>query len=107
MTIDATGLVKATVKNVSPDGFTKVWPNPDPLTGATYYRGTTTDPIVTHDFGLGTGSCDGDQDADDHLTGSPSSHCRYPEASEATACQPYPWACQWVYNPTTGQYKRK
>jgi hypothetical protein len=106
LTIDSTGLVKATVKNVYPDGTTKVWPAPDPHTGATYYTGANTDPIVTHNFGLGTGSCDGDQDADDHLTGSRSSHCGYPEAREATACQPYPWACHWVYEPATRQYRR-
>jgi hypothetical protein len=107
LTIDATGLVKATVTNVYPDGSTKVWPNPDPYTKATYYTGTTTDPIVTHNFGLGTGNCDGDKDADDHLTGSPGSHCGYPEKSEATACQPFPWACNWVYEPATGQYQRQ
>lgn len=107
LTIDATGLVQATVQNVYPDGSTKVWPNPDPNTGATYYTGTTTDPIVMHDFGLGTGSCDNDQDADDYLTGSPSSHCGYPESSEAMACQPYPWACHWVYDPTTGQWRQQ
>lgn len=106
LTINSKGLVKATVKNVSPDGFTKVWPSPDPNTGATYYTGANTDPIVIHNFGLGTGSCDGDHDADDHLTGTPSSHCRYPEASEATACQPYPWACNWVYVPATRQYQQ-
>lgn len=107
LTIDSTGLVKATVKNVYPNGSTKVWPSPDPHTGATYYTGTTKDPIVTHNFGLGTGSCDGDKDADDHLTGTPSSKCGYPEASEASACQPYPWACNWVYDPTTRQYQRQ
>ncbi len=39
------------------------------------FKGTQTDPIVFHNFQLGTGSCDGDHDKDDFLTGSASSHC--------------------------------
>jgi hypothetical protein len=62
--------VSATVKNVYPDGKVVVWPT----TGNTY-TATQTDPVVMHNFQLGNISCDGDNDADDHLTGTPSSHC--------------------------------
>ncbi len=68
--IDSRGAFSATVRNVYPDGYIKVWPT----TGAPY-TGTQTNPAVVHDFQLGTGSCDGDGDDDDRLTGSPSSHC--------------------------------
>jgi hypothetical protein len=67
--ISSTGTVSATVRNVYPDGSSVTWPS-----GGSY-AGTSTDPAVVHDFGLGNGSCDGDGDADDHLTGSPSVHC--------------------------------
>jgi hypothetical protein len=70
ITILSTGVVSATVRNVYPDGTKVVWP-----TIGAPYTGTPTDPAVVHNFQLGTGSCDGDNDADDHLTGSPSSHC--------------------------------
>lgn len=69
VTVDATGIVTARVRNVDPDGTVVFWPT----TGT--YAATLTDPIVVHDFMLGTGSCDGDHDADDRLTGSPSMHC--------------------------------
>jgi len=61
--------VSATVRNIAPDGFVQVFP-----TGGTF-AGTAADPIVVHEFMLGTGSCDGDHDLDDRLTGSPSGHC--------------------------------
>ncbi|MFL5627480.1 MAG: hypothetical protein ACJ788_18030 [Ktedonobacteraceae bacterium] len=67
--LSSTGHVSATVKNTYPDGTSVIWPT----SGS--YTATKTDPIVVHNFRLGTGSCDGDGDADDHLTGSPSSHC--------------------------------
>jgi len=90
VTVDPAGTVSATVTNVYPDGLTKTWP-----TVGGSYAGTTADPVVVHDFGLGSGSCDGDGDADDHLTGAPSSHCGYPEAEEGSVpCQPFPWSCQ-------------
>jgi hypothetical protein len=70
LTINSTGSVAATVHNVFPDRTSVIWPtNGDP------YTATRTDPIIVHNFQLGNGSCDGDNDADDHLTGSPSSHC--------------------------------
>jgi hypothetical protein len=69
LTVFPTGAMTATVTNVYPDGYTLVWP-----TGS-HYTGAQTDPAVFHSFGLGTISCDGDADADDHLTGSPSTHC--------------------------------
>ena len=68
--ISSSGHVSATVKNTYPDGTTVTWP-----TSGSLYTATQTDPIVVHNFRLGTGSCDGDNDADDRLTGSPSSHC--------------------------------
>jgi hypothetical protein len=90
VTVAPNGSVTGTVTAVYPDGTVKTWPdNGGP------YSGAADDPVVIHDFGLGAGSCDGDGDADDHLTGSPSSHCGFPEAQEGTvACQPYPWSCQ-------------
>ena len=69
--VDSTGKVSATIHNIYPNGASVIWP-----TSGAPYAGTTTDPLVFHDFGLGNISCDGDGDADDHLTGSPSSHCR-------------------------------
>jgi hypothetical protein len=100
VTIDAAGAVKATVLNVYPDNTSVTYPIASRHSGLTSYAGTPKDPIVTHNFGLappgynGASQCDGDSDADDHSTGSPSSHCQYlPESSEASACQPYPWSC--------------
>lgn len=68
-TISPTGVVSGKVTNVYPDGTSVTWPS------SGTYTATQTDPIVVHNFGLGTGSCDGDADADDHLTGSASTHC--------------------------------
>jgi hypothetical protein len=70
LTIDATGAVTATIKNTYPDRAVVTWP-----TSGSPYTGTQTDPITVHNFGLGNISCDGDNDADDHLTGTPGSHC--------------------------------
>lgn len=64
------GAVRARVTNTYPDGTTSWYPS---STG--YATGTQANPILFHDFVLGNGSCDGDHDADDHLTGAPSSHC--------------------------------
>lgn len=94
VTVLADGSVQATVTDDYPDGTVRVFPG----SGSTY-AGTARDPVLFHDFGLGSGSCDGDHDADDHLTGSPSTHCAYsPESGEASACpggtdQTYPWSC--------------
>jgi mucin-2 len=100
VTIDAAGVIKGTVLNVYPDSTAVTYPIASRHSGVTSYAGTPKDPIVTHNFGLappgynGASQCDGDSDADDHSTGSPSSHCQYqPESSEASACQPYPWSC--------------
>jgi hypothetical protein len=70
LTITSTGVVAATIKNVYPDRTVVTWP-----TSGSPYTGTQTDPITIHNFGLGNISCDGDNDADDHLTGTPGSHC--------------------------------
>jgi hypothetical protein len=91
VSVAADGSAQADVTDVYPDGFVRVLP------GGGHYAGTADDPIVFHLFGLGSGSCDGDDDADDHLTGSPSSHCSYsPESDESSACQPYPWSCAFA-----------
>jgi hypothetical protein len=68
--INAAGNISATVLNIDPDRTSVTWP-----TQGAPYAATLTDPIVVHDFMLGNGNCDGDHDADDRLTGSPSSHC--------------------------------
>ncbi|MGH7749963.1 MAG: hypothetical protein ACREQ5_35120, partial [Candidatus Dormibacteria bacterium] len=95
ITVAADGGVKAQVTDVYPDSFVRVLPS-----SSGTYAGTSGDPIVFHMFGLGSGSCDGDHDADDHLTGSPSGHCGYsPEGGESSACQPYPWSC--AFSTTT------
>jgi hypothetical protein len=94
LTVGSGGGLSAIVTAVYPDGTTATWPS----TGS--YSGTPSDPIVFHDFGLAApgsahnAQCDGDGDADDHLTGTPSSHCAYPESQEGSACQPFPWSCQ-------------
>jgi hypothetical protein len=93
LTVSPGGAVSATVSAVYPDGTTFTWPS----TGS--YSGSASDPIVFHDFGLAApgqahnAQCDGDGDADDHLTGSPSGHCAFPEAQESSACRPFPWSC--------------
>ena len=69
-TVSSNGVVRGTTTNIYPDGKSTMYP-----AGGTF-AGTQTDPIVFHNFRLGNASCDGDEDADDHLTGSTSSsHC--------------------------------
>lgn len=63
------GVVKGITTNIYPNGQTSKYPS----VGTS--PGTKTNPIVFHNFQLGNGSCDGDHDLDDHLTGSPGSHC--------------------------------
>jgi hypothetical protein len=93
LTVSPGGGVSATVSAVYPDGSTVTWPS------SGRYSGSASDPIVFHDFGLAApgsahnAQCDGDGDADDHLTGTPSGHCAFPEAQESSACQPFPWSC--------------
>ncbi|HEV7467484.1 MAG TPA: DUF4214 domain-containing protein [Candidatus Dormibacteraeota bacterium] len=77
---------------------TNVYPNNKVTTLS--FSGTSGDPVVFHDFGLaapgsnGNAQCDGDSDADDHSTGSPSGSCAFlPESAESSACQPFPWSC--------------
>jgi len=102
--VAADGGVQVTVTNVYPDGVSVTWPaaaSQRRHRGA--YAGSVNDPVVFHDFGLAppgrTGQCDGDSDADDHLTGSPSAHCAYPESEEDAACKPYPWSCTMTAPP--------
>ncbi|MGI0131215.1 MAG: DUF4214 domain-containing protein, partial [Thermoplasmata archaeon] len=98
VTVVADGTVGALVTNVYPNGKTVTWPS---LAGhSRYYAGTTSDPIVFHDFGIappappvspgtvGTGNqqCDNDSDADDWSTGTPSSSCQFPESQESSVC---------------------
>lgn len=68
-TVDSSGTVSAVTTNPYPDGKFSHYSS----LGSS--AGTQSDPVVFHNFQLGSGSCDGDSDADDHLTGSPSSHC--------------------------------
>jgi hypothetical protein len=73
--ITASGDVSATVLNTYPDGTTVTWPTTEKA-----YSGAQTDPIMFHEFGISKTSgpanqCDGDHDADDYLTGTPSKHC--------------------------------
>jgi hypothetical protein len=105
LVVSPSGQVQATVTNVYPDGVSPVYPTAAAHAGVASYAGTKSDPIVIHNFGLAAPSanpalqCDGDGDADDHLTGSPSSHCAYPEDQEAAACRPYPWSCTLGFWP--------
>ena len=69
-TVSTAGVVQARTTNIYPDGRLAFYPS---STG--FAAGTKGDPILFHDFVLGTKPCDGDNDADDQLTGSPSSHC--------------------------------
>ena len=68
--INSAGVISATTLNIYPDETSVMYP-----TSGAPYSGAITDPIVTHNYQLGTGSCDGDNDADDRLTGSPNAHC--------------------------------
>jgi hypothetical protein len=105
--VSSTGAVQARVTNVYPDGVSPVYPTAAAHSGVAVYAGTKKDPIVVHNFGLARPNsdpalqCDGDGDADDHLTGSPSSHCNYPEDQEAAACSPFPWSCTLGLWPAT------
>jgi hypothetical protein len=113
VTVTWDGSVGGVVSNMYPNGKLLTWPN---LPGhGKYYAATVADPIVFHDFGLappvavpvppatpapGTRQCDGDSDADDWSTGTPSSSCGYtPEGSEASVCPGspaphFPWFCE-------------
>jgi hypothetical protein len=80
LTIDSTGaVVTATTTNVYPDGTVTTFPNsanPDLNTSSsTTFQGSPADPIMFFSDKYGNTSCDGDNDADDHNNGSPSSHC--------------------------------
>ncbi len=92
ITVSASGAVQGAVTDVYPDGVSEIFPS-----ASSFFAATPTDPVVFHDFGLAAPGyapqCDGDSDADDHLTGNMRGHCGYPEADEAAACQPYPWSC--------------
>jgi hypothetical protein len=72
-TIDASGNIRGSTTNIYPDGAISRYPTVNGTLGS--FAGTQTDPIVFHNFQLGNISCDGDNDADDHLTGTPSAHC--------------------------------
>lgn len=129
MVVNSDLTAQAWVTNVFPDGSTVCWPGGTTLpagttetcqqTGLTGYAGTPANPIVTHNFGVappGTDSsapneCDENTseptaDADDYLSGAPSSHCAYPEAQEGTWCggdtvdYPFPWSCTLALQPT-------
>ncbi len=99
VTVDSSGNVQARVTNVYPDGVSATYPTASQHGGVSYYAATDSDPIVVHNFGLAPPNpdpslqCDGDGDADDHLTGSPSGHCNYPDNLASSACTPFPWSC--------------
>jgi hypothetical protein len=119
VTVTWDGSVGGVVSNAYPNGKVATWPA---IAGhAKYYAATASDPIVFHDFGLappaavpapgqpqsGNRQCDGDSDADDWSTGTPSSECQYPEASEASVCPGskaphFPWDCET--GPATVQH---
>jgi Prealbumin-like fold domain len=110
LTVSSSGSASATVTNVYPNGKVAVYPTASVHSGRSTYAGTASDPIVVHNFGLappgfnGARQCDGDGDADDHSTGTPSSECAYPEAKESSACKPFPWSCTlglWPVPPGT------
>jgi len=75
ITLDSSGGIKATTAQVLPDGTVQTDPTNDPNTGAAFWVGTPADPALFYDEKLGNASCDGDNDLDDHNSGSPSSHC--------------------------------
>jgi hypothetical protein len=144
VTVGWDGSVAAKVTNQYPNGALVTWPS-DP-SHAPVYAATAADPIVFHDFGLDANAvpkptptpvptpgptptptapvsgvhyqCDGDSDADDWSTGTPSSECGYPESGESSVCPsgsilvfpppapalPYqfPWTCQT--GPSTIQH---
>jgi hypothetical protein len=99
VTVASSGGVQARVTNVYPDGVSATYPIAAQHGGVSAYAATAGDPIVVHNFGLAPPNadpslqCDGDSDADDHLTGSPSSHCNYPDSLASSACRPFPWSC--------------
>ncbi|HLZ57241.1 MAG TPA: hypothetical protein VKR06_09865 [Ktedonosporobacter sp.] len=70
--VSSSGTVSGTILNIYPDGSPVTWP-----LGGGAYNGAQGNPFLFHEFGRGNGSiqCDGDSDADDFLTGTPSGHC--------------------------------
>ena len=68
-TVNSSGVVSGVTTNILPDGTSATFPSSGQASG------TQSDPIVFHNFKLGNGSCDGDHDADDYLTGGVGSHC--------------------------------
>lgn len=79
VTVYPDGHVAANIVNVYPDRTLSYWPK-----SGSPYSGTAADPIVVHNFQISDGTlpsewCDAKNisqvDADDHLTGSRSSHC--------------------------------
>jgi hypothetical protein len=93
VTINSAGTIQATVLNVYPNDGAVTYPIASGHGRVAWYAGTAADPVVTHDFGLappgydGQPQCDGDSDADDWSSGSPSSQCGYrPEIGEGSVC---------------------
>jgi hypothetical protein len=64
VTISSTGSIAATTLNTYPNGSTGTFPS------AGTFAGVPGDPIMFHLSKLGSLNCDGDHDADDHMTGS-------------------------------------
>jgi Domain of unknown function (DUF4214) len=97
VTVNTDGSVLGRVSNMYPNGSLVTWPS------GSLYRGTAADPIVFHDFGMakpgtpGDKPCDGNGDASDWSTGTPSSEC-HPTAAALAACPNspaphFPWSC--------------
>ena len=63
--IDVAGNIAGTDFNTYPNGAKITFP-----TNRSPFAGTQADPILVHNSHIGNGDCDGDHDADDHVTGS-------------------------------------
>jgi hypothetical protein len=70
VSVSSTGSVVGTTLNTYPNRSTATFP-----VGGTF-AGTPSDPIMFHLSKLGNLNCDGDHDADDHMTGSEGNNAR-------------------------------
>ena len=104
VTVAAGGAVTATVTNVYPDGLSRPGIGVGPSVAAR--TGGPRRPGRVPRFRAGTSGAERPvrrrRDADDHLTGTPSAHCAYPEAEEDSACRPFPWSCTMQSAATEG-----
>jgi len=76
VTVDSAGNVQGNDTNVYPDGTVVTFPISDVNTGASFYSGTQSDPVMFFSEKLGNVACDsGPVDADDHNGSTPGGHC--------------------------------